>query len=138
MAFFLVIKGWSIRRMGCEELGLTLFNLELYFTLSFGWTLREGCVCVCWRVHVQMGDWEQPQLSWDALGLTIHLEVNSCWSFEWRSREGFVLCMWERKRERERVWVWALPPYGVNLFYNPALGDHFLFCDTNELWFKCV
>jgi hypothetical protein len=22
-------------------------------------------VCVCWRLHVQMGDWGQPQLSWD-------------------------------------------------------------------------
>jgi len=32
--------------MSCKELGLTLFNLELYFTLSFGWTLREECVCV--------------------------------------------------------------------------------------------
>jgi hypothetical protein len=32
--------------MSCKELGLTLFNLELYFTLSFGWTLSEECVCV--------------------------------------------------------------------------------------------
>jgi hypothetical protein len=74
-----------------------------------------------------MGYWGQPQLSWDAMGLTINLEVNSCWSFESRSREGFVYV-----RERQRVC--APPQCRVNLFYNHALGDHFIsFCDTNEL-----
>jgi hypothetical protein len=75
---FFVIKGCSIRRMSCDELGLTLFNLELYFTLSFGWTLREECVCV---LKSSCSNWR--------LG-TINLKVKSCWCFEWRSREGFL------------------------------------------------